>query len=497
MQWFMASFVILGLSIPSLAAQANLDLVDAARKRDASAIRSLLSQKADVNKPQADGATALQWAAHWNDLATAELLIAAGANVNAANDYGATPLTVACTNANGPLVEVLLKAGADPNTTLPSGETALMSCARTNSVQAVKSLLDRGANVEAKESRQGQTALMWAAAQNQPEVVQALIEGGADIHTRSKGGFTPLLFAARTGAIDSARILLAAGADVNEAMAAKGTPGGPLLMAAASGHEALAVLLLENGADPNVSDGGAAPLHYAVMNGMTYLRFRPNMPGLAKALLAHGANPNARFVRSSVSGLGGGASGATPFILAAAAVDSALMRLLVDAGADPLLPSTTNVTALMAAAGLLQAEAFTEAQQKEALEAVKLAIQLGGDVNAANKTGRTALHGATRMVSNPIIQFLVDNGAKLDARDVYQQTPLSIASGVHLPWVPKGEELAEEGALRESTANLLLKLGATPLTAPGYFTPVEQDSDVYRLNPKQVTVPGVSETNQR
>ena len=285
MKRFMAFFILLGLSIAqSLFAQVSIDLVEAARKRDLSAVRSLLNQKADVNAPQADGGTALQWASYWGDLETAELLIRSGANVNAADDYGVTPLTLACTNGNNAMVETLLKAGADPNTVLPAGETALMTCARSNSVQAVKSLLDSGANVNAKESRQGQTALMWAVAQKHPAVAQVLIDRGADVHARSHGGFTPLLFAARTGDVDSARILLGAGANVNEGMAVKGTPGGPLLMASASGHEALSIFLLESGADPNVSDGGAAPLHYAVMNGMAYLRFRPNMPKLVKAL---------------------------------------------------------------------------------------------------------------------------------------------------------------------------------------------------------------------
>ena len=474
--------MVILLSVGSLAA-ADLRLVEAAKARDKEAVRSLLKEKADVNAPQADGATALQWAAYWDDLETAELLIRAGAKVNAEDEYGVTPLTLACTNGNGAMVETLLKAGADPNTTLPTGETALMTCARTNSVDAVKALLAKGADANAKESRQGQTPLMWAVAEKNAGVAQVLIEHGADPNAHSKGGFTPLLFAARVGDVDSARILLAAEVNVNEEMPAAAGGMTPLLMATASGNEALSIFLLEKGADPNAWDGKAAPLHYAVMKG----KFRPSMTELVKALLAHGANPNVLFVRSAVRGLAG-APGATPFLLAAGIPNVNLMRILLAAGADPRIATKSKVTPLMAAAGVLvlQDDAFTEQQQREALEAVKLMFELGGaDVNAADENGVTAVHSAANMYANGIIQFLREHGANLDARDKYQQTALSIAAGIHLDWIPKGEELGEQGFFRKDTVDLLLKLGATPLTTPGYFTPVNVDSDVYRLNPKR------------
>jgi ankyrin repeat protein len=213
------------------------------------------------------------------------------------------------------------------------------------------------------------------------------------------------------------------------------------------------------------------------------------MPGLVKLLLAKGANPNVRLVRSAVSGSVGGAD-ATPFLMAAAAGDVPTMRLLVEGGADSTLANKAKVTPLMAAAGLLRSEDFTEEERRNALEAVKLMVELGADVNAVNELGRTALHGATNLGANDVIQYLVEHGAKLDVRDKYQQTPLSIASGVHLPWTPKGQELGE--VIRKSSEELLLKLGATPLDTPGYFTPVELDSDAYRMNPRR-TVPGTTQ----
>ncbi len=214
------------------------------------------------------------------------------------------------------------------------------------------------------------------------------------------------------------------------------------------------------------------------------------MQELVKALLAHGANPNAQITKGPrlVGRTLRGAIGATPFLLAAAAADPLTMRILAERGADPLLATAENLTPLAAAAGVGRVQDFTEAEERNALEAVKLAVQLGADVNAANGTSRTALHVAANLGGNTIIQFLADQGANLEMRDKYQQTPLSIASGVHLPWTPKGEELGE--VVRKETAELLLHLGATPLTAPDYFIPPEQDSDVYRMNPKSRAIPG-------
>ena len=452
----------------------DLRLVDAAKSRDRDAIRSLLEQKADVNAPQADGATALSWAAHWDDLETADALLRAGARVNKANDYGVTPLSLACTNGSAVMMEKLLEAGADPNLSLPTGETPLMTTSRTGNLSAVKLLLARGVDVNAKEAL-GQTALMWAIARKHADVAQALVEKGADVRARSKGGFTPLLFAARAGDVDSARVLLEAGAEVNEA-----TYDGMsiLLLAAASGHAKLAIFLVENGADPNATDAyGITALHYAMQKGLSILgavqyvpvaqyMFRPNMPELVKTLLAHGANPNARIEKPkkltlSVSSRASMA-GATPFLLAAATGDAGLMRLLAASGADPVMPTAQNVTPLMAAAGIgrLQ-DRRGEEEDRNALEAVKVALEMGNDVNAVNDNGRTALYGAARSGGNAIAQFLVEQGANLNVKDKFGMTPWNLASGVLAPNVLNSDRL---NPIHPSTADLLVQLGADPMT---------------------------------
>lgn len=483
------------LSMPRPAAvSSDLRLADAVAQQDKDATRALLRRRADVNTPQADGATALHWASHWDDLETADLLLRAGANVNATNDYGATPLSLACTNGNAAMVERLLKAKANPNAAAASGETPLMRCARTGSAEAVKALLAYKADVNAKDKEQEQTALMWAVAQKHPAVVQALIAGGADIRAHSKGGFSPLLFAARVGDAESAGILLAAGADVNEV-----GPNGmtPLLLASASGQEAVAVFLLDKGADANAKDeNGATALHYAVTKGITALNgvrfanyvahlFRPSLEELVKALLAHGANPNAQLAKAPRLG-GSNAStvvGATPFLLAAATPDANVMRILAKGGADPKLATKGGITPLIAAAGLSRGQDYTDDEKRIALEAVRVAVELGADVNAVNEDGQTALLGAASNGADGVVQFLIEKGAKIDVRDKYQQTPLSVATGIRLPWIPYGDELGE--IIQPSTAALLLKLGATPVSAPGYFKPPKEDSEAFRINQSQ------------
>src|SRR6266704_2959431 len=397
------------LGVASVAAAADdLGLVDAVKNRDRAAVRSLMEQHLNVNAAQPDGTTALAWAANKDDLETTDLLIRAGAKVNVANDYGVTPLSLACTNRSAPMVERLLKAGADPNAAQWTGETPLIVCARTGNVETVKLLLSHGADPNAKETQQGHTALMRAVAEKHPEVVRALIERGADVRARSKGGFTALLFASQQGDVASARILLAAGADVNEATPENGTA---LVMAVASGRQEFAIFLLENGADPNAADAyGVTALHYAIPRGIAGIDsvsavFRPlselppaNMPGLVKALLAHGANANAQIARDfppytrSPYALQTSLVGVTPFLLAAAAGDVDLMRILLGGAADPHIKSKDGSTALMMAAGVGRVDERENKQEDaRALEAAKLALMLGDDINAANERGRTPL----------------------------------------------------------------------------------------------------------
>jgi ankyrin repeat protein len=370
-----------------------------------------------------------------------------------------------------------------------TGETPLMTAARTGNANVVKALLLHGANVNTKEGRRDQTALMWAAAERHPDVVQVLVEHGADVHARSKGGFTPFLFAAQQGDLESAQVLLAAGVKVND----ESTPedGGALVVAAASGHEKFALFLLDRGADSNASNRyGVTALHYAVLKGISLIAsvawdpaapymFRPNMPALAKALLAHRANPNARIQKlpplphyrrlASISLVG-----ATPFLLAAVSSDPDLMRILLAAGADPHLATEDNTTPLIYASGLAEGMGKvraprTELDERNALEAVKLAMDLGADVNAANKAGETALHGAAYVGSDVTVKFLVNQGARLDAKDRFGQTPLSIALQVFPPDLL--DDNLRPGAIHRSTAELLLKLGAPSLTQPAQGVP--------------------------
>ena len=480
LSWWMAPL----LSVASLAAPSSgLRLVEAVENKDTAVVRSLLNQHVDVNTPQEDGATALAWAAHWDDLEIAELLIRAGAKVSAANKYGVTPLWEACNNRSGAIVELLAKAGADPNATLlGTGETALMRCVRTGNVDTVKSLLAHGADVNVKENQKGQTALMWALEGRHPEISRALIEHGADVYAKSKGGFTPLLFAARQGDLDSARLLLERGTNVNET-----TPDGlnPLLVATDSGHGALAIFLVEKGANVNAADpDGLTAMHCALRMGISILSFvgrgngypysesylfRPNMPELVKALLEHGANPNARIVKgtklsANISPGGGvtelGLAGATPFLLAAATSDVGMMRTLLAKGADPKLGTNDGVTPLMAAAGVGRSARLgrNKEGQRQSVEAIKLMLELGADINASNDDGLTALHGAAYSGANDVIQFLVDKGANLLLKDKYGQTPLSRAEGD-----PNGLVDNHWRVGHRDTAELLRKLGGDPL----------------------------------
>jgi len=525
--WWMVSL----LSIVSLAAASNdLLLLDAVKEGNHETVRSLLKEHADVNAPHAYGETALAWAANRDDLEMVELLIGAGVNVNVANDFSITPLSLACTNGNPAMVEKLLKAGANPNAAQSTGETPLMTCAYTGNGEAVKSLLVQGADVNAKESERGQTALMWAAAQKHPEVVQVLVDHGADLNARSatlplytpriinkstgavydfynknvylpkvKGGFMPLMFAGQVGALDSARILLAAGADVNASTPDDGTA---LVLASSNGREKMALFLLEKGADPNAADGyGLTALHWALQEGIVALFTRPyavtdrfwvhpNMPELVKALLAHGANPNARikkdFMPYDIHRYGRtrrftlpqlGLTGATPFLLAAAVADLGAMRVLVEGEADPTVVTEEGTTPLMVAAGMGpdHSRNLTKEQRKSFLEAVRLTVQLGSAVNAVTLGGRTALHGAALYGLADVVQVLAEKGANLDAKDMYGQTALSIAMGDPdgLVYHSLEDENIDDrfrrrrGGPHKETVETLLKLGATPYVSTG------------------------------
>jgi uncharacterized protein len=459
-----ASWAIAILAVTSLTSAAAPDrrIVDAAEKRDHQAVKSLVKLRANVNTPQADGATAIAWAAHWNELDMADVLIAAGADVNAPNDMGVTPLILASTNGSAAMVAKLLRAGANAKARLPrTGESALMTAAASGNLETVKLLVVHGADVNAAESYAGQTALMWAVSRGHDSIVQTLIEAGADIAARSNGGSTPLLFAARKGNLEEARMLLARGANPNEALP-DGTTA--LLLAAASGHEDMGIFLLEHGANPNAADTtiGMTPLHALLWR-------RPDShTRLARALLAHGANPNARLAKapSSMAGENGPSlalwNGATPFVMAARVADVEMMKILADAGADPSITTANGTTALMAAAGVGRMEGSElptfgtyPISDNRALEAAKLAVQLGANVNATDRAGVAALHGAVQNGHNTVIQFLADNGANLNVKDKAGRTPMSLARYVQINFREHKE-----------SAELLVRLGADEATPP-------------------------------
>lgn len=525
-----STLCVIAMSLASLQA-ADLKLMDAVKNNDAKAVSALLAQHADVNATEADGFTALHWAAQRDELDIAELLLNAGANVKAASQYNITPLSLACTNGDAAMIDRFLKAGADANATSEEGQTALMTAALTGKVDAVKLLLVHGANVNLKEPWKGQTALMWAASEGNADAAGMLIEFGAEVNAKSNSGFTPLLFAVRNGHIDAAKVLLAHGANVND-VAPDGTSA--LGMAVVNAYYELAMVLLDDGANPNAPDPRGSVLHT-----IAWLRRPGSSPSagagmppvgppipqgkvdslqLAKALLAHGANPNVRIAwkeikynrdfgqvklppdipigRKYISYVG-----ATPFYVAAQGGDAAYMRVLAAGGADPKMPTVQNITPLMAAAGLGYWDGespgpYAGCPESERVEAVKVALELGNDINAhadfgdypmegdgqylllnyplninnmppnalgdVRWSGATALHGAVVSGQIAVVKYLIDHGAQIDAKTRLGWTPLMLANGVFVSNTKKEfpeiaaylkKEMAARGLLNAEAAS--------------------------------------------
>lgn len=446
------------LAVPARA-EVRAVLADAAEQRDTVGVRRLLAIREDVNAAQVDGTTALHWAAYNDDAEAASLLVGAGANVNAVNRYGVPPLAQACTNGNVAIVNLLLRAGADPNTTLKGGETVLMLAARSGNVEAVKALLARDARPGSRE-RLGQTALMWAAAEGHTAVARALMDAGASQEATVDSGFTPLFFAVRGGHLDTVRALLAAGADA-KAMIQPPSPSStgrrapakrpgisPLLLAVQNGHFELAIALVDAGADPNDVRTGFTPLH--MMAGVRKPDSsdgsdpappvgagRLSSADFVREIVKRGANVNFRLAKGApkqpATSSSVGSEGATPFLFAADRGDVPLMRLLLQLGADPLLPNFKGTTPLLAAAGAGTNEPQEEAgEESEAVEAVKMLLDLGADVNTVDGNGDTAMHGAAYNISPLVVKLLAERGADPQVWKNPNKaggTPLFIAEG--------------------------------------------------------------------
>jgi uncharacterized protein len=464
--------VVLLLSVVNVDA-ASSELADAAMKRNREAVRSLLQRKADVNAPQIDGTTALQWAVRLDDLDTADMLIRAGAHVSAANRAGATPMQLAALNGNAAMVERLIRAGADPNGPLTQyGDTALMLASRTGKIDAVTVLLDNGAKVNAKETWGGTTALMWAVAERHSAAVKVLIDHAADVNARSyfvpaangrgfegrtpvapkpgqaaeefaSGWFTPLMFAAREGDVESARFLVAAGADVN----ATGSDGKDALgLAIFNGNYELASLLLDNKSKVNQADTqGFTPLFWAV--DRRNMETAPNFPWmvttdplpLIRKLLDAGADPNVPVNNTPRARMRAGSPRivfATALMRAAFSGDLELVKLLLAKGADPTVVSKDNETVLEAAAALGFIQGYSKGRSAaERLEVIRLLVDLGADVNAADDYGITPLMAAANMGEVSIIQFLIDRGADLGAYDLGKKNDGAFGASVE-PLMP-------------------------------------------------------------
>jgi len=489
----MKRLLVIGVVLLAVAGRASAaTLIDAVQAGDRAAVRRLLAQKADVNAPQPDGSTALHWAVRADDLEMTRMLIGAGANVTVSSRNGITPLAAAAANGNDAIVEALLGAGADPNWTSREGETVLMTAARSGSGAAVKALLARGADPNVHESWLGQTALMWAAAADAADAVSALVAAGADVNARStatqgqprlprvagvaaqashsnfpKGGFTPLLFAAREGAMSAARALVEGGANVDLA-----DPDGisPLSMAIINAHYDLAAMLVDKGANVHGTDRvGRTPLFFATdMHTLEWLFSRPvpkpsgdlDSPDIVRHLLDHGANVNARLtgrpfiLHHNATGNRTLIEGSTAFMKAATTSDLALARLLLDRGADPNIKTRNNTTAVMAAAGLNWVDISSLGNESDSIEIITLCLDRGADINAVNDLGETAMHGAAQRGADTVVRFLAERGAKLDIKNAKGRTPLDEAAGQ----VNEGDDDNVRRPERKSTIALLRTL---------------------------------------
>ena len=505
------ALLIVALTTGLLAADGDSPLIDAVKRGDHNAVRTQLRGKIDVNAPGVDGTTALHWAVRADDAELVTMLLRAGASAKSSNRYGLAPITLAAMNGSAKVIDLLISAGVDANTSTAEGEPVIMTAARTGAVDALKALIARGANVNAREKWFGETAVMWAASENHADAIRVLAEAGADLNARStqldapvlefprsggpnsplpRGGWTALMFAARDGAIDAARALADLGANLNAtalpqtdvplkpeeiaAAQAKNIGTSALVYAIINVHYDLAAMLLDKGADPNVVDGaGMGALYAAVdMNSLQWVQGRPapiltdKLDGsdLVKRLLAKGANPNARLTGKPLKRHHDAGStmnfgeGTTPLIRAARTNDVAVMKALLEGGADPFLTLPDRTTSLMIAAGQgyggIRGEGIRIVipTPESSIEAMTVLLDRGLDVDAFNNAGNTAMHAAVAR-GDAVVKFLASRGASLNLKNKAGFTPLDVALGKG-----GGRGGRGGGVVRESTAALLKQL---------------------------------------
>jgi ankyrin repeat protein len=493
--------------LPALAtpAQTNARLAEVVRSGDVVTAIDMLKKGARGHSEEADGTTALHWAAQLDNTELVRSLLAAGARPRAATRYGITPLHIAATNGSVPVLELLLDAGANPNAASEKGVTVIMEAARAGRPDALKLLLGRGANPNIAEPTYGETALMWAAAKDNGDAIRTLVAGGAKPDTASsvitlpnakvdfsfavatalpRGGMTALMYAARQGQINAVTALAEVGADLN-----LGDPEGctAIMIAIINAHFDVAARLAEKGADSNVADNAGMTALYAAVD-MAHLAPYVNRPSpkpsgelsaadLVEVLLKRGANPNLTLkapllMRQHATGDASLAAGATPLMRAAKAMDLGLMKVLLDHGADPSralanATSTLGVTLTGRGARVLTADT-------PMFQAVKLLLDRGANVNATGANGATILHQS--LDKGPaFVRLLVEHGAKLDLKDASGRTPLDIALGVPAA-APEGGRGGARGArgaggpaaapIDPATIALLRELGAPASNRP-------------------------------
>jgi len=430
----------------------ELTLPDLAERQSWDDVAAALESATDPNLAQAEGTTALHWAAYHDRADLVTDLLKAGAKAEVANRYGITPLLLAAQNGNGIIVELLLKSGANVHAKQRGGESALMIASRTGRPESVLALLDAGADVT-DQDRSGQTALMWAADAGNPKVVAVLLEHGAERDLRLDSGFTAFLFAAREGKSEVVHTFLKAGADPREAILTDDKTGGrdapagtsAVLLAVENGHFELALDLVKAGADSNDLRSGTSALHT-----LTWVRKpahgddeagqpppetsgRLDALSFIRELVAAGADPNLALTMREDSRAGLTLGGVTPFFLAAKTADLPMMKALVALGADPLRTNADGSTPLMAAAGLgCYAPGEEAGTEDECVAACKYLLDLGADINAVDRNTHTAMHGAAYKSLPKVVALLAERGADLEIWNRQNNkgwTPLLIAQG--------------------------------------------------------------------